>query len=474
MNVFKGMNAVRPAASVDDFHRAPDANRLAIVLVSAQASTNELSIGDLSEGNFVAGAIKSKVMTDATLCSFRQEEGESNGNFRRKLQLPCLLLETLENIPRQFNTADTSLSVLIDPALRSMSCAKTAELAFSQTLAARTLLYNPGHALKNELGEAAATLYHLIQDLSPEHQLALGARLFGREGLLSGESVEVLLATLVRVLGDHRLPNTPNTVTGLDRAVVIALMGDIGALYVDTLEKSVVEGRSQLQSDTLLENLCSAMVMRGLSAPTDSVIRNIQKAAGSSVVGPLKKAERYRPPAELSPRAGIHNTGEKTDQLLRVAQNQRIPGVKWDVAHVSKCRVATTTEPLVGHMSGSPAEILHIWDMLRGDTHEMQFIGTLNKRDASHWNPLINVSLERQDQQLARVAGAAAFLVGLGYHSAVEVVEGALLYMGQNLRQVLDTPTADAGLLFGDGAATDLMSELFKDQSAVSEFSRLK
>jgi hypothetical protein len=353
-----------------------------------------------------------------------------------------------------------------------MSCARTAELAFSQTLAARNLLYSPGHALKTELGEAAANLHSLIQDLSQENQLALGARLFGREGLLPGESVEILLGILAKVLDDHRFPYAPNIVAGLDRAVVIALMGDIGALYVDTLAKKAVEGRSLEQADALIENLRSVMVKRGLSAPSDSVIQNIQKTAGSSTVGPLKKAERNRPPAELSPRAGIHNTGEKADQLLAIAPNQRIAGAKWDVTHVSKLRVTTTTEPLVGHMSGSPAEIFQVWDMLREDTHEMQFLGTLNKRDPNHWNPLSNVSLGRQDQQVARVAGAAAFLVGLGYHSAVEVAEGTLLYMGQNLRQVLDDPTADAGFLFGDGAATGLMSELFKDQSTVNEISR--
>ena len=137
------------------------------------------------------------------------------------------------------------------------------------------------------------------------------------------------------------------------------------------------------------------------------------------------------------------------------------------MAHIKKDRVFTTTEPLVGHMSGSPAEILQVWDMLRGDAHENQFLSVFSKRDSSHWDPLAEVALERQDQQIARAAGAAAFLIGLGYHSAVEVVEGVLLYMGQNLRQVLDDPKQDAGDLLGRGAATSLMIEIFKDQSKV-------
>jgi hypothetical protein len=361
----------------------------------------------------------------------------------------------------------------IDPALLSNESKETARLALLQTFDARNLLYVPGHALKEELGEAAYTLHSLIMELGPDDQQALGARLFGKEGLLSGENPSVLLGALARVRDDYQLPGKSNNTTGLDRTVVIALMGDIGALYADTGATTGVEGRSQMQADTLRENLRNLIEKYGLSGPTYKVIRDVQRAGGSSVVGPLKKEERTRPPAELTLRSGIHNAGEKADIQLNIALNQRIPGAKWDVAHISKNRVVATTEPLVGHMSGSPAEILQVWDMLRGDGHEMQFLGALNKRDPNHWDPLINVSLERQDQQLARVAGTAAFLVGLGYHSAVEIAEGVFTYMGQNLRAALGDPKEDAGHLLGHGAATSLMSELFKEQSAASEFSQL-
>lgn len=366
---------------------------------------------------------------------------------------------------------DPSLpTFLIDPALRSMSCSMTDKLALSQTIAARNLLYNPGHVLKNELGEAAYTLRHLICELSPDSRKTLCARLLGPEGLLSGKSAGVLVEALERVSDDLRFPHVTNSVSGLDRAVVIALMGDIGALYVDSLAKIVVEECPQQQSNALIEDLHRLIEKRGLFAPTDSVIQEIQQTAGSSSVGPLKKVERYRPPAGLSPRTGIHNTGERADEQLGIESSQRIPGAKWEVAHISKNRVLNTTEPLVAHMSGSPAEILQVWDMLRGDSREMQFLGTLNKTDSTHWDPLRNIYLERQDQQLARAAGAAAFLIGLGYHSAVEVAEGTFLYMGQNLRQALGNQAQDAGHLIGHGAATSLMGELLKEQSSVHEF----
>ena len=355
----------------------------------------------------------------------------------------------------------------VDPSSRSVENKEVRELAISQTLNARSLLYSPGYMLKDELGKASIVLCELFSDLSPYDQQALGARLFGKEGLLSGKNPDALLTALTKVRDDGLHPDQSNGVTGVDRAVVIALMGDIGALFADTGATTGVEGRSQLQEDILRENLRSLIEKKGLSAPNEHVVSEVQRAGGSAVVGPLKKEERIRPPAEHILRTGIHNTGEEVDVRLGIVPGQRIVGTKWDVAHISNYRLLNTTEPLAGHMSGSPAEILQVWDMLRGDSHGAQYLGVQKNRDPNHWDPLADISLERQDQLLARAAGAAAFLIGLGYHSAVEVTEGVLLYMGQNLRKVLDEPTQDAAHLFGHGAATSLMNELIKGQSEV-------
>ena len=55
--------------------------------------------------------------------------------------------------------------------------------------------------------------------------------------------------------------------------------------------------------------------------------------------------------------------------------------------------------------------------------------------------------------------------VALGYHSAVEVVEGTLAYLAQDLRSVLEMPKHDdAGYVLGNIAATKLIVELVKDQ----------
>lgn len=440
--------------------------RLSMSVMNVHAGHSELSmpLNDVSVLDFR----RPRAFTFGEF-SFTQDRGRAEAREAPNLSLSSRCLMSYESVLPNKSGLLVSLSPgsYVDPALRSADSQETAKLALAQTLAARNLLYAPGHVLIEELGKVAKTLHGLINELGPEDQLALGARLFGSEGLLPDQSPEVLIGILARVSDDYLLPHKSNSTSAKERAVVIALMGDIGALYADTGATTGVEGRSPAQAEILRENLRNLMESRGLSAPVGCVIDGVQRLGGSSVVGPQKKVERIRPPAELTQRTGIHNTGESADIKLGIASDHRIPTAKWDVAHISKDRVFAVAEPLVGHMSGSPAEILQVWDMLRGDPHEIQFVGVLNKGDSNHWDPLAEVTLERQDQQIARAAGAAAFLIGLGYHSAVEVAEGVLLYMGQNLREVLNDPTQDAGHLLGGGAATSLMSELFNDQSKV-------
>lgn len=346
----------------------------------------------------------------------------------------------------------------IDPARRSDVDDVTAELALSQTVAARTLLYFPGHCLVQELGEVAAVLRELIRDLGSEDQNTVSKRLFADGGLLGGKKIEVLFDSLTRVGNEQMAPYTSEAATGLDRAVVIALMGDIGELYAGTAVKGS-EREVQEQADAL-KSFNDLMRGRGLAALSDEAIHGIHSRDGFYKPGPLKKVERSRPFEKLSHLNGIHNFGEAADRRIGIAQEEKIPGVGWKIAHISVDRIRDSIEPLAGHMSGSPVEILQVWDMLRGDAHELQFFDMISKGNLQG-----DISMERKDQKLARASGAAAFLIGLGYHSAVEVSETILLYMGQTLRVILDKPEHDAAQVFGHGAATSLICELLEKQA---------
>ena len=328
----------------------------------------------------------------------------------------------------------------IDPSMRSECCGDTRQLALVQTISARQALYQPSDILKSELSQAAGKLHQTYGALEGVDQQALGARLFGSEGLITGQTPNDLLQILKRV------DECPDYASGHDRAVVIAMMGDIGALFAATGATTGTD-RNEDASARLRESLRGALAVAGLIPPTEESSGRVQQEGGSNAVGPDKKTERSRPSAEHIDRTGIHNLGEEADEALGVPFEDRISTSRWDVAYIDFDRVADAVEPLVGHMSGSPAEILQTWDMLRGNQLEYQFLTSY-----------------QQEQQLARAAGASAFLVGLGYHSAVEVLEGTLRYTGQSIRHdgILGAGQNDAGHLFGHGAATDLMSEFFQ------------
>lgn len=345
----------------------------------------------------------------------------------------------------------------IDPSSRSRTNETTKALALQQTAAARKMLYDPGDALKTELAGAAGVLHDVASGLSPDNQRTLGTRILGAEGLMRFDSFEDLLGALDRVARDP----VDGNATGADRQAVIALMGDIGALYADTGATTGVQSRTERAAENLRKALTAKL---GVSP---KAVKDTQRVGGSKTVGPKKKQERTRPAAEHTDRTGIHDTGQQIDEHLHVDEEQALPTARWDTAHIARSRVYGTTEPLVGHMSGSPAEILQVWDMLAGVRPDRQYTGTMNAQQASGGTlPMQQYSKPEQDARYARAAGAAGMLVASGYHSAVEVLEGTLAYTGQSLRGAVDRPEQDAGHVFGHGAATELIGELFEHNTA--------
>ena len=343
---------------------------------------------------------------------------------------------------------------------------ETNDLAMKQSLAGRNVLYNPGDALLSELSTAASVLHQVVSNLSPDNQMMIGAHLLGEGRLLDGKTTADLLAALQRVSTQGH-SSSEMAASATDRAAVIALMGDIGGFYT-TPANATLE---------LMTELNSQLRATGLHVPDDSEIQSMRNRGGSGAVGPDKRAERkitaFNSRADIPFRAGVHNMGGEADKLLNIAAHNRIPENRWAVFDISTPRIKETTEPLVGHMSASPAEILQAWDMLCGVTGEDQYVGAMTRsstREAGEkfLHPLSDLASAEQAQRYARAAGASAFLVGLGYHSAVEVLEGILVYTGQNIRAegTMSQSQRDSAHLFGHGAATDLMTELLRTNTA--------
>lgn len=322
----------------------------------------------------------------------------------------------------------------------------TTNMAKEQTLVARHTLDRPNDILRGEVAKAAGQLHKIMSGLDADDQKTLGTRLLGKDGLLKGGTTKTLMDALQRA-SDPTQANSAQATT--DRRTVIALMGDIGALYADTGATTGVEDRTPDAAKRLRTNLDLQVQALDLEPPTKESIGRVQSLGGSSAMGPNKKTERKREDNVSGILDnGIHGTGDKSWATT----------VRPTVTTIAKELLGKVTEPLEGHMSGSPAEILQVWDMLSGVPANEQYTKVSDmQKETRSLQPMDK--LKDQNQRYARAAGAAAFLIGSGYHSAVENIGGVLEYTGQSVKSVVKE-NGHAGDLLGHGAATDLIDEL--------------
>ncbi|ARB93984.1 hypothetical protein [Legionella longbeachae] len=379
----------------------------------------------------------------------------------------------------------------VDPSISSSKDdSETLSLALRQTISARASLYWPSKELRDELGLAAKGLMGYLDFLKTQKDgdmlvIGLCARLLGPEGLDPQEFfLEVIdkkgiveeperLAELCRhTLEGHLLAvedGHEGPELGHSRAVTIALLGDVGAF---TTHSAPATGtvRTKEVHRRLKESFSDyALQLEGKSSEdrhlVDESTKRARKIGGGEVVGPTKGPERKRVEEESIPRTGIHDCGKDVDELLgRFEKEGHLVPTKWSSARLHERRVETIQEPLAGHMSASPSEILWTWDVLAGRGLDSAYTG--------------NSSKETDFFSSARAAGTCAFLVGCGYHSALEVLHGTMLYVGQDPQYVLPEAVEmneketgikeplDVGILFHSGAATSLVEDLLNDMTS--------
>ncbi|KTD11829.1 coiled-coil protein [Legionella gratiana] len=376
----------------------------------------------------------------------------------------------------------------VDPAISSKDDdSETLTLALSQTISARASLYWPSTELRDELGVAASGLIGYLDFLKTQedgNELIIGlcARVLGPEGLDPQELfIEATkkgsvdnpeeLAKFCRGTLERHLSSVQDELEGPElghsRAITIALLGDIGAFMTAT-GATTGTVRDEKVSRRLKESFSDyALQLEGKTSEyRDLVDESAQRGrmlGGGGVIGPTKSKERKRvEEEELIPRTGIHDCGKDADELLgRFEKEGHLVPTKWASARLHEKRVTTIEEPLAGHMSASPSEILWTWDILAGRGIDSAYVGNPGK--------------ETDFFSSARAAGACAFLVGCGYHSALEVLHGTMIYVGQDPQHVLPEAVEmrceetgfvepmDAGALFHSGAATSLVDELLHD-----------
>ncbi|WP_115708871.1 hypothetical protein [Legionella sainthelensi] len=379
----------------------------------------------------------------------------------------------------------------VDPSISSSNeDSETLSLAIKQTLSARATLYWPSKELREELALAAKGLMGYLNFLETQEDgdmlvIGLCARLLGPEGLdpqdfflevienkgivedpkkLAKLCLHTLEGHLLGVEYGHEGPEL-----GHSRAVTIALLGDVGAFTTHSAPatgtvrtKEVHTRLKESFSDYALQLEDKSSEYRQL---VDQSTKRARKFGGGEIVGPTKSKERTRVEEESIPRTGIHDCGKDVDELLgRFEKEGHLVPTKWSAARLHEKRVETIQEPLAGHMSASPSEILWTWDILAGRGLDSAYTGNPDK-ETDFFSP-------------ARAGGTCAFLIGCGYHSALEVLHGTMLYVGQDLQHVLPEAVEireketgfkeplDAGTLFHSGAATSLVEDLLDDMTS--------
>lgn len=403
--------------------------------------------------------------------------------------------DKLENVPTKRSPRRSPprerVGEHVDPAiLSSNDDSETLSLALSQTISARASLYWPSTELIDELSVAAHGLLGYIDFLTKQEDgdsliIGLCARVLGPEGLDPQDFfIEATRGTIIdnpkglaefcRNTLESHLSSVYEGVDGPEighaRAITIALLGDVGAFMTAT-GATTGTVRDEKVSIRLKESFSDyALQIEGMGPEhrdlvNDSAQRG-RNVGGGGVVGPTKSKERKRvDEEELIPRTGIHDCGKDADELLgRFEKKGHLVPTKWASARLHETRVNNIDEPLAGHMSASPSEILWTWDILAGRGLDSAYTGNPEK--------------ETDYFSSARAAGACAFLVGCGYHSALEVLHGTMIYVGQDPVEVLPhakemrsietgvQEPLDVGVLFHSGAATKLVEELLDNTTS--------
>ena len=340
----------------------------------------------------------------------------------------------------------------IDPSIRSQRDSETRRLAIKQVAAARALLYFPSEATKIQLSKAAGKIKSVFSDLNPETKDLLIARTTYEHGVFSKGGAKFIDNAIERVRAKKG--------SGTDHAAVMAIISDFDWIFTDSKRTEHIEAIIDAVDST-----------PGLTHYTKSDRKRASRIAGSKTTAYGKKygEEIKYYPGEIRTRGGVHGINNEVDNGLGISEKKRLIDPSWKWAEIEDHKVNQVVEPMVNHMSGSPLMTLIAFDMLAGESRLNQFVSDRNRfsgislidnnlsADSDEIKPV--KSLQKKEKVI-RSALTSAFLIGHGFHTGVENVEGILAYNGQSLRNLSIPREKDAGHYLGKGAATAVLYEL--------------
>jgi len=351
---------------------------------------------------------------------------------------------------------------------------KVKKLADQQVAAARKLLTNPGPEATHILKIAANRLKsnwqnnHITENEKNDDNFnrSINGGIWNeRTTEDKQENIRMQITRIAKVA----LDNSP---LPMDRAGVLAVLGDIGTAVFDCndlpgeeakLEKEKLEKKDTKKTEANIKKLKAyCFIVRSfapiLSIPFANIIKDgatAKLARGGSVIAPRKadgpngkergmifNADKLK----LDARSGLLSQG--TDDSGFSAH--------WPWQTIPKKYMETCQEPWAGHYSGSIVEILYMLDMF---TKADQTIGRDEPlRSFNESGGLLNNPYRR-----CKAALAASFLISIGYHSAIEVKPTIWMYLGYPMPKIF---TFDSTAIDCDTNSTRDIVKLMTDCTA--------
>ena len=352
-------------------------------------------------------------------------------NLTKSILLLALIGASMSsNLLRKSKTSDLDLTLPAD-FQKGKGQEEVVTKANAQVQAARELLKNPGSRTMEIIKSAAANLaaYWALEFITPNEKNNKDFNRSINGGVLAIKTDAGITEYSTKQNTKFRLVNTGHC-TATDVAGVLATLGDIGTAIFDcepgntkenivaycNVAKKIADHtmHSTNKLEELLEMGRKAKRARGGSA----IAPNKKPVTTKDGVLPAERGEmRINDKMKLDPRSGLlaHNVSDENFSA------------KWPWQKIPKVYMEKCKEPWAGHYSGSIVEVLFTLDLLvaKSEIHDSplrSFNTTAETWEKNQWN---------NPTRRCKAALAGAFLISIGYHSAIEVKPTMWAYLGR-------------------------------------------
>lgn len=340
--------------------------------------------------------------------------------FLKTLIVSLLIVGTVMNLNINLKSkAEGDFNTVLPNAISQPTAVKNAK---KQVKAARDFLKEPGVLALKIIKKVARRLVENVIPIYDDLNLANRTRANKNFiGIFAGYNKAKQLMSWSSITKDDG--------TSLHYAAAICYIGDLMGPIADNDSSSPVPGKLAPKLGLTRKKLLEFG-------------STVHKYRGGSAIAAEKKTERFilqqNGNHDLSKKvvipnnyytAVVKNTQNKPDNsqtltqptrrgVFNVAEDVNIIELGWPYQCVPTNFITSCPlEPWAGHYSGSIGEMLFGLDLLRTTNYETK-------------NPVIN--LVHNESRECVAAFAAATIVGLGYHSAIEVKPAIDLYLGTN------------------------------------------